>query len=55
LKSSRKLIELKLGNFDGDFDVLPFLWKCKRNNEGDNLKTRNNYSLHMQEVVYARK
>ena len=25
LKSSRKLIELKLGNFDGDFDVLPFL------------------------------
>jgi hypothetical protein len=24
-------------------------------NESDNLKTRNNYSLHMQEVVYARK
>jgi hypothetical protein len=22
-----------------DFDVLPFLWKCKRNNECDNLKT----------------
>jgi hypothetical protein len=29
------------------FDVLPFLWKCKRDNERDNLKTRNNYSLHV--------
>jgi hypothetical protein len=38
-----------------DFDVLPFLWKCKRNNERDNLKTRNNYSLHVQEVVLCKK
>jgi hypothetical protein len=38
-----------------DFDVLPFLWKCKRNNESDNLKTRNNYSLHVQEVVLCNK
>jgi hypothetical protein len=30
-----------------DFDVFPFLWKCKRNNECDNLKTRNNYILHV--------
>jgi hypothetical protein len=36
-------------------DVLPFLWKCKRNNERDNLKTRNNYSLHVQEVVLCKK
>jgi hypothetical protein len=38
-----------------DFDVLPFLWKCKQNNERDNLKTRNNYSLHVQEVVLCKK
>jgi hypothetical protein len=38
-----------------DFNVLPFLWKCKRNNERDNLKTRNNYSLHVQEVVLCKK
>jgi hypothetical protein len=38
-----------------DFDVLPFLWKCKRNNERDNLKTINNYSLHVQEVVLCKK
>jgi hypothetical protein len=29
-----------------DFDILPFLrWKCKQNNERDNLKTRNNSVL----------
>jgi hypothetical protein len=38
-----------------DFVVLPFLLKCKQNNECDNLKTRNNYSLHVQEVVLCRK
>jgi hypothetical protein len=38
-----------------DFDVLPSLWKCKRNNECDNLKTRNKYSLHVQEVVLCKK
>jgi hypothetical protein len=32
-----------------------FLWKCKRNNERDNLKTRNNYSLRMQEIVLCKK
>ena len=39
-----------------DVDVLPFIWKCKRNNERGNLKTKNqNYSLHMQEVVLCEK
>jgi hypothetical protein len=38
-----------------DFDVLPFLWKCKRNNERNNPKTRNNYSPHIQEVVLCKK
>jgi hypothetical protein len=32
-----------------------FVWKCKRNNERDNPKTRNNYSLHVQEVVLCKK
>jgi hypothetical protein len=41
----RKLSKTQKGS---DFDVLPFLWKCKRNNECDNLKTRLNYSLHVQ-------
>jgi hypothetical protein len=38
-----------------DFDVLPFLLKCKRNDERDNLKSRNNYSLHVQEVVLCKR
>jgi hypothetical protein len=38
-----------------DFGFLPFLWKCKRNNERDNPKTRNNYSLQVQEVLLCKK
>jgi hypothetical protein len=35
--------KLKMKETWSDFDVLPFLWKCKRNNERDNLKTRNKF------------
>ena len=28
------------------------MWKCKWNNECDNLKTIHNYSRHVQDVVH---
>ena len=40
-------MEATRSDFDNERD--------KRNNERDNLKTRNNYSLHMQEVVLCKK
>jgi hypothetical protein len=43
-KCSEGCQKLKMEATRSDFDVLPFLWKCKRNNERNNLKTRNNYS-----------
>jgi hypothetical protein len=45
VKYSEGCQKLKMEATSSDLDVLPFLWKCKRNNECDNLKTRNNYSL----------
>ena len=55
VKCSEGCQKLKMEATKSDFDVLPFLWKRKRNNESDNLKTRNNYSLHVQVVALWKK